>query len=156
MRQHFEPPPCGLRMTLLRSFWCGWRDSNSHFRRNQILNLARLPVPPHPHISDISCQSGGIIDKALVRSSWLTPVLADIAAAPSRSTRLFTFHGSNRVRARVGVPNCLSKAAPAGNCKYSRAAGLSVRAVHASLPEVMVNGPEPVYWRCVLLCGGLS
>lgn len=28
--------------------WCGWGDSNSHFRRKQILNLPRLPIPPHP------------------------------------------------------------------------------------------------------------
>ncbi len=29
--------------------WCGWSDSNRHSFRNQILSLARLPVPPHPH-----------------------------------------------------------------------------------------------------------
>ncbi len=29
--------------------WCGWSDSNRHSSRNQILSLARLPVPPHPH-----------------------------------------------------------------------------------------------------------
>ncbi len=31
--------------------WCGWSDSNRHSSRNQILSLARLPVPPHPHIA---------------------------------------------------------------------------------------------------------
>lgn len=28
---------------------CGWRESNPHARRHQILSLARLPIPPHPH-----------------------------------------------------------------------------------------------------------
>ena len=28
--------------------WCGWRESNPHTSRYQNLNLARLPVPPHP------------------------------------------------------------------------------------------------------------
>lgn len=32
------------------SKWCGWSDSNRHSFRNQILSLARLPVPPHPHL----------------------------------------------------------------------------------------------------------
>ena len=26
--------------------WCRGRESNSHFRRNRILNPARLPIPP--------------------------------------------------------------------------------------------------------------
>ncbi len=31
--------------------WCGWSESNRHSFRNRILSPARLPVPPHPHIS---------------------------------------------------------------------------------------------------------
>ena len=29
---------------------CGWRDLNPHAVKRQILNLVRLPIPPHPHI----------------------------------------------------------------------------------------------------------
>ena len=29
-------------------FWCGWRDLNPHGLRHQNLNLACLPIPPHP------------------------------------------------------------------------------------------------------------
>ena len=29
--------------------WCGWRDSNSHASRHQNLNLACIPISPHPH-----------------------------------------------------------------------------------------------------------
>ncbi len=27
---------------------CGWRDSNPHASRRQILSLVRLPISPHP------------------------------------------------------------------------------------------------------------
>jgi hypothetical protein len=30
---------------------CGWRDSNPHALRHQILSLARLPITPHPHVT---------------------------------------------------------------------------------------------------------
>ena len=40
------PFPCpGL---IRRSLKCGWRDSNPHASRHQILSLARLPISPHP------------------------------------------------------------------------------------------------------------
>ena len=29
-------------------FLCGWRDSNPHASRRQILSLIRLPISPHP------------------------------------------------------------------------------------------------------------
>jgi hypothetical protein len=29
-------------------FSCGWRDSNPHASRRQILSLVRLPISPHP------------------------------------------------------------------------------------------------------------
>ena len=32
------------------SLLCGWRDLNPHAVKRQILNLVRLPIPPHPHI----------------------------------------------------------------------------------------------------------
>ncbi len=31
---------------------CGWRDSNPHASRHQILSLARLPISPHPQSVD--------------------------------------------------------------------------------------------------------
>jgi hypothetical protein len=31
---------------------CGWRDSNPHASRLQILSLARLPISPHPQSVD--------------------------------------------------------------------------------------------------------
>ena len=34
----------------LELFLCGWRDSNPHASRHQILSLARLPITPHPHV----------------------------------------------------------------------------------------------------------
>ncbi len=52
-----RPPACtaaGLRggdgPGLLAVNQCGWRDSNPHALRHQILSLARLPVPPHPRV----------------------------------------------------------------------------------------------------------
>ena len=32
----------------LSEIWCGWRDLNPHDLRHQNLNLACLPIPPHP------------------------------------------------------------------------------------------------------------
>ena len=34
---------------LHKNFWCGWRDLNPHALRHQNLNLACLPISPHPH-----------------------------------------------------------------------------------------------------------
>ncbi len=34
---------------LLFEYWCGWRDLNPHALRHQNLNLACLPISPHPH-----------------------------------------------------------------------------------------------------------
>jgi hypothetical protein len=33
-----------------KKLWCGWRESNPHALRRQILSLVRLPIPPHPRI----------------------------------------------------------------------------------------------------------
>ena len=31
-------------------FLCGWRDSNPHASRRQILSLVRLPISPRPQL----------------------------------------------------------------------------------------------------------
>ena len=33
--------------------WCGRRDLNPYALRHQNLNLARLPIPPHPHTGQL-------------------------------------------------------------------------------------------------------
>lgn len=35
---------------LINFLLCGWRDSNPHASRHQILSLACLPISPHPQV----------------------------------------------------------------------------------------------------------
>jgi hypothetical protein len=36
----------------------GWRDSNPHASRHQILSLARLPITPHPGFEQVYHSKG--------------------------------------------------------------------------------------------------
>ena len=39
--------------------WCGRRDLNPYALRHQNLNLARLPIPPHPHTGQLRQEKNG-------------------------------------------------------------------------------------------------
>ncbi len=54
--------------------WCGRRDLNPHDLRHQVLNLACLPVPPRPPISDRPApRRGGKMPAKLQRPSISQP-----------------------------------------------------------------------------------
>lgn len=52
----------------LKPTLCGWRDSNPHTLRRQILSLVRLPISPHPQYEAI-CLGGAKLHKLLYKTN---------------------------------------------------------------------------------------
>ena len=56
---------------------CGWRDSNPHARRRQILSLVRLPISPHPRcVSKMDCKGKAFIKKFNELTSFFRRVIS--------------------------------------------------------------------------------
>lgn len=47
-RESLSKEPLTTQLFNLSTQKCGWRDSNPHASRRQILSLIRLPISPHP------------------------------------------------------------------------------------------------------------
>ena len=74
-------------------FWCGRQDLNLHIGRYQILNLARLPIPPRPH------SIFNFVPLIGIRAAKLLPALFKWCGAEDSSTRLLQHQKIHRAEA---------------------------------------------------------
>ena len=114
--------------------WCGRKDLNLHEFPHQNLNLARLPIPPRPHVSDVLLRTGVSqqhdmipnhkrVSQENIRTSKRPRPKAFATATPPQHTAACTRRPARNIqrpRLRLRAPTA-ANARPSTNPSRSRA-----------------------------------